>query len=127
KILAERKGIHLAVVEEETEKIVGFSDAGPARDPTGVGSAELYAIYLLEEKKGLGLGSQLFSCTVQELTTLGFWSMYLWVLSENIQARRFYERMGGAVDGEKFNDLGGRLYKEVAYAFQFDRNPRDRK
>ena len=47
----------------------------------------------------------------------GFKSLCLWVLEENANARRFYERLGGALVGEKVEVDGGYEFNEVAYGW----------
>lgn len=57
KMIAERTGIKLVALEQLSGLIVGFCDAGVARDPEMRGWAELYGIYVLEEHKRAGIGS----------------------------------------------------------------------
>ena len=47
----------------------------------------------------------------------GFKSLCLWVLEENTSARRFYERLGGIVVGEKTEVHGEDEFREVAYGW----------
>lgn len=49
--------IHFVAVYDE--KIIGFCDAGPAFENTANYCGEIYAIYLLEEFKKLGIGQKL--------------------------------------------------------------------
>ena len=51
------------------------------------------------------------------LLARGFKSLCLWVLEENAGARGFYQRLGGAVVGEKTEVDGGYQFKEVAYGW----------
>ena len=69
-------------------KIVGFSCYGT--DDSGAG--EVFAIYLLKEAQGLGLG--------RKLSRLGRRSpVTLWVLENNDPAIGFYEHYGFRMDG----------------------------
>lgn len=43
--------------------------------------------------------------------------MLLWVLAENARARRFYERAGGRVAGERRDEIGGVAVQEVRHAW----------
>lgn len=58
----------------------------------------------------------MLSTAVRELEALGFRSVLLWVLEENVGARRFYERCGFALqDAYKTETFGGRELREVLY------------
>ena len=47
----------------------------------------------------------------------GFEQVYLWVLDENANARRFYEQHGFELDGcECFVEIAGKQLREVSYA-----------
>jgi hypothetical protein len=52
------------------------------------------------------------------LAAQGFRSAGLWVLKDNLPARRFYEALGGRLGPEQFFDLGGQTVTEVAYRFE---------
>jgi len=112
--------------------VVGFARGGPTRAasptgdalPAGFGlkdgggwEAELYAIYVLPRCQGMGVGRRLFEGVASALAGVGRGSMCVWVLSGNAGARRFYERMGGALAGESTVTLGGRAYAQVAYGW----------
>jgi GNAT superfamily N-acetyltransferase len=70
------------VVAEEGHRLVGF---------VAFAGAVLHALYVLPPYWGRGLGSELLAVAgpVQEL----------WVLRDNLRARRFYERHGWRADG----------------------------
>ena len=81
---------------------VGFSSSGPSRDDDardGVG--ELYAIYLLQEATGTGLGRALLESSSAVLRDAGYRRVTAWVLESNERARTFYERTGWAWDGSR--------------------------
>lgn len=108
----------LKVLVAEAEKvIVGFSSFGPSRDADAqVETAELYAIYLLEESKGRGIGRLLWNETLKILQALGFKDTTLWVLEPNTRARDFYEKVGFTDDGKsKEVDIGGEKVQERRY------------
>jgi GNAT superfamily N-acetyltransferase len=81
------------VAEEPGEGVVGFSSGGPLR-PEGPGG-ECYALYLLKSRHRRGIGSGLYGRVVEELKRRNFGSMLVWVLKENLAARKFYESKGG--------------------------------
>ncbi|MBI5666733.1 MAG: GNAT family N-acetyltransferase [Chloroflexi bacterium] len=55
----ERQSV-LLVAEDENGQPVGFTVGGPGRDEQSDYDAELYAIYLLPECQGQGIGRQIF-------------------------------------------------------------------
>jgi len=80
--------------------IVGFAGLGPrdfSAEETRVG--ELYAIYVLPEIHGRGVGRALMAETVSRLRGAGFGEAVLWVFADNPRTRRFYERVGWRTDG----------------------------
>ena len=95
--------------------IVGAVSVGPDRDESGIG--ELWAINLDPDVFGTGVGQALFVAGVDALRGLGFAEAVLWVVRENVRARRFYERNGWSADGtEKAVDFGGAPVVELRYA-----------
>ena len=75
------------LVAEEDGVIAGFAAFGPGR---------LYALYLLPEYWGRGLGRALHDRVVEGLPGD---SAVLWVLSTNERAKAFYVRQGWVDDG----------------------------
>jgi ribosomal protein S18 acetylase RimI-like enzyme len=105
------------VVENSSGRIVGFILGGADRNGSQIYDAELFAIYLLEEYQGQGLGSQLVSRLAQRLLKEGYNSMRVWVLAKN-PARAFYETLGGEYLYQKTIFLGGENYAEAAYGWE---------
>jgi GNAT superfamily N-acetyltransferase len=82
------------------EAIVGFAAMGPrdfSADECDVG--ELYAIYVLPDIQGRGVGRALMTETVERLRSDGFADAVLWVFEDHPRTRRFYEEAGWSVDG----------------------------
>jgi GNAT superfamily N-acetyltransferase len=101
-------------VAEHDGEILGFVSVGSSRDPGTDG--ELFAIYVHPQHWGTGTGRALIQAGEDELRRLGHHDAVLWVLDDNPRARRFYEREGWALDGERKEDayLGLRV-AEVRY------------
>ncbi len=96
----EAPGGRVAWVAEAGGRVVGFCVTGPSEDADADrGTAEVYAIYLLPEVVGTGVGRRLFEHAVDDLRRRGFRTATLWVLEANERARRFYERAGWRTDG----------------------------
>lgn len=105
------------VTEDAHGTVTGWAAVGPDR-PAGPHThaatgttdvAELYAIYVLPELIGTGLGRTLMDSSLAQARGRGFARVLLWVIEGNTRARRFYERAGFAPDGaEDTHDLDGR-------------------
>jgi ribosomal protein S18 acetylase RimI-like enzyme len=100
------------------EQVIGFASVGAARDPDADpgDTGEVYAIYLLPEAWGQGLGRDLMTAALARLADLGYQVATLWVLEGNARARRFYEAAGFTTDGaEQTDDTRGFPVPEVRY------------
>jgi ribosomal protein S18 acetylase RimI-like enzyme len=111
----------LLVAVTDAGEIVGFARGGPIRrenaDRLGA-EAEILAIYLLDKVKRQGIGRRLLCGVLDHLSHHGFQSVGLWVLKDNLSARRFYEALGGTPGAEQSFDLRGQTVTEVAYRFE---------
>ncbi len=110
----------LLVAETDEGQIVGFARGGPIRGkaPELLGTeAEIFVIYLLDKVKRQGIGRRLMSGVFDHLRAQGFGSVGLWVLKENLPARRFYEALGGTPGPEQSFDLRGQMVTEIVYRF----------
>ena len=104
------------IVVEEASEVVGFASCGRHRDGDQPYEGELYAIYLLQEMQGRGYGRALVEASAAALAEQRMTSMVVWVLRDNVRARRFYERLGGAYLRERPLDFGfGVSVMEVSY------------
>jgi ribosomal protein S18 acetylase RimI-like enzyme len=107
---------HVFVAIDDAKQVVGFTAGGPSREKDYPYDGELYAIYLLKEHQGQGIGRRLFQATTAHLSSRQLKGMMLWVLEENA-TKRFYEAMGGVSCGEKTIEIGGKALKEIAYGW----------
>lgn len=80
----------------EGDALRGFAFTGPARDEDAVaaGAHELFAIYLVPDGIGTGLGRRLMTHVQQDLEQRGIPELVLWVLERNARAHRFYAAAG---------------------------------
>ncbi|WP_134497062.1 GNAT family N-acetyltransferase [Microvirga pakistanensis] len=110
----------LVAVTDDGE-ILGFARGGPVRtkEPDRLAAeSEIFAIYLLEKAKRQGLGRRLMAGVFDHLAAQGLRSAGLWVLKENISARRFYETLGGEPGPEHSFEMNGQKVIEIAYRFE---------
>ena len=95
-----RPGVRAWIAESGGEP-VAYATLGPSRDPGApAGTGELSALYVDPAQVSRGLGATLIARAEASLRELGYEHATLWVLAENPRARRFYERMGWAPDGQ---------------------------
>jgi len=116
-ILTKDAPMEFNLVAEKNGQIVGFASGGPERknDPDFTG--ELYAIYVLDEFRGQGIGTDLLWNSVKSLLAFGMESMKVWILKDN-PYRVFYERHGGVLlAGEDTITIGEMEMIEVAYGW----------
>jgi L-amino acid N-acyltransferase YncA len=106
------------VVENDEGTIVGFSSGGKERSGEYPGfSGELYAIYILKEYQGRGLGKALVKPIIKELQDQQIDSMLVCVLEDN-NSRLFYEALGGKkIDSIKI-EIGGEEFNELIYGWE---------
>jgi GNAT superfamily N-acetyltransferase len=105
-------------VAEGDGRVVGFATGGAEREGDARYRGELYAIYLLQEWQGRGLGRDLANTVARDLVDRGFHSMLVWVLRDNRAARGFYEHLGGVYVREHALDFGaGFEVMEVSYGW----------
>lgn len=87
-------------VADEDGRVVGFAVTGPSQDADAdERTGELYALYLVPERFGQGIGKRLLDHSLGDLRGRGFRTVTLWVLETNEAGRRFYEREGWRADG----------------------------
>jgi ribosomal protein S18 acetylase RimI-like enzyme len=102
---------------EIDKQIVGFCVGGLERDLDPDFDGEMYALYVLPEKQRCGVGRALMQSGLDWLSSHGYRKMLIWVLRDNLPARRFYEVMGGTAVRERFIEIGGVSLAEVGYGY----------
>jgi GNAT superfamily N-acetyltransferase len=116
-ILEDTTNQHKDFVVEHNGKITGFASCGREREGDLEYQGELYAIYILKEFQGQGLGRMLIQKSVEGLLSMEITSMMLWVLVGN-PAQKFYEHMGGVYLREKSFEIGESALMERAYGWK---------
>lgn len=111
---ADRK--NLVMVQDEM--IIGTSGFGKSRMEEMSGFGEIISLYFLPEYMGKGYGRLLLREVVGELKRMDFDKVFLWVLEENRNARRFYEKCGFVQTERRLtSNIGGKELKEVQYCY----------
>jgi GNAT superfamily N-acetyltransferase len=115
-----RPGQTLSVAEVD-RVVEGFCLCGPS-DIEGWG--EIRAIYVSPDHWGTGLGHRLLAAGELALRDAGFDRALLWVLEQNTQARRFYERQGWVLGRPiRIENIGGFDVTEARYEKQLPEQP----
>lgn len=116
---------HTLVVHGE-EGVVGFAHIGPCNDPEASQDlvGELYAIYVLPEVWGHGVGRALMAEVLARLRTDGFREAVLWVIEDNPRTRRYYELAGWQPDGgAKEEPVLDIPVRQVRYRIRLEQSP----
>ena len=110
-----RKEMHSLVVINE-KKYIGTLSFCKSRWNKFSDYGEIVSIYFLPEYMHMGYGSELLDRGMEELKLMGHKRILLWVLEENKNARRFYEKHGFLCTNEYIEDeIGGKKLREVMY------------
>ncbi len=105
------------VVENEASEIVGYTLSGKNLREKFRFDAELYAIYLLKEYQGQGIGKKLFLCSIEESKRQGFVSILLFVLSSNTGSRTFYESFNPDFTADETIVIDNGQYCDICYGW----------
>lgn len=84
------------LVAKENGRVIGFAGYGD-RGEEAPEVGEVFAMYVLSEYYGKGVGQLLMEAALERLK--GYRQIRLWVLKENGRAIRFYEKCGFRPDG----------------------------
>ncbi|HBC45854.1 MAG TPA: GNAT family N-acetyltransferase [candidate division Zixibacteria bacterium] len=104
------------VAEDDDGRIIGFAIGGPNREEKTGFNGELYAIYLLKEYQGKGVGKKLVENVAYWLSRHKYNSMLVWVLEKN-PAKYFYESLGARPVGRKKIEIGNAPLDELSYGW----------
>lgn len=120
-VLERANGGDAVLVAEFDGEVVGFVSSGPIRERIPGYSAEFYALYVLPEAQGCGIGTTLIAHAGRALVRRRWLGATVWVLEDNELGRRFYEGLGGLPLGvAKTLAYRGTSYpavREVAYGW----------
>ena len=86
------------LVAKEGDRVIGFvgyGNHGPEEPDVG----EVYALYVLPEYHGTGVGRQLMDAALEKLAA--YPNICLWAVKGNGRAVRFYEKYGFRLTGEE--------------------------
>jgi ribosomal protein S18 acetylase RimI-like enzyme len=101
----------------KNKKIIGLAASGKQRDDNLKKKflGEFYVIYVHKENQRNKVGLRLMNAMCDDLKNRDFAGATLWVLVDNINARKFYDRIGGIRGATKNITLQGLKKTEVFY------------
>ncbi|HLP50347.1 MAG TPA: GNAT family N-acetyltransferase [Chitinophagales bacterium] len=106
--------IHVMVNDED--KVIAFSGAGRNRTVEFNCDSELYALYLLKEYHGQGLGKKLFMFEMQGLIAAGYKSCFVHVLADNPNVK-FYRSFKPDLERSFTTTIGGQDCNDLCLAW----------
>jgi GNAT superfamily N-acetyltransferase len=121
RVLERAGGGDAVLVAELDDDVVGFVSSGPSRERLPGYRGEFYALYVLPEAQGCGIGTALIAHAGRALIRRRWIGAAVWVLEDNDLGRRFYETLGGLPLGvAKTLAYRGTSYpavREIAYGW----------
>jgi RimJ/RimL family protein N-acetyltransferase len=101
--------------------VCGHVTLGRSREREHDEFGEIWSLYVDPAHWGSGVGSALLEAACRQLSQAGYGLAYLWVLSTNTRARRFYARAGWTIEGSERTDfVGGKYICEIKYELRVD-------
>ncbi len=83
------------LVAKDKDRVIGFVGYGQSTEEPEYG--EIFALYVLSEYRGMGIGRRLMDAGLEKLKE--YPKIHVWLLKENRRAFRFYEKCGFQSDG----------------------------
>lgn len=80
---------------------------------------EIAAIYLHQNYRGIGIGKTLLTWGIENFDSIGYKTIVLWVLRDNLNAIQFYEKQGFVHDGTERLITRGNEFIQFRYIMRF--------
>jgi ribosomal protein S18 acetylase RimI-like enzyme len=103
--------------ENESGEMIGYSCGGKNRHDKFTFDGELFAIYLLREYQGKGIGKKLFLTSIEEFRKQNISSFLLFVLSSNTGSRKFYESFKPDFTANEMITIDNGQYCDICYGW----------
>ncbi len=97
---------HLFLIDQDGEQIRGYAYAGPHRDRPAYRWSCDVSVYIRRGEENKGLGTQLYTCLLNDLRDRGFYNAYAGITLPNAASVKLHEKMG-------FQHVG--TYERVGY------------
>ena len=112
----------LFIVATLNNEVVGFcryADDNSYSPNWGI-DCEITALYIKPELKYQGIGTKLFNYVVDDMKNKNKKKLVIWCLKDNYPSRKFYEKMGGVIIGEKDFVRDNKAYPEVGFLYNLE-------
>lgn len=96
--------------------IIGFCDVGESRIKE-FAEGEIYSLYVLPEFKGRGFGKKLIKHAIDWLEKRKMTPFIVTTLEKNINAQKFYEKLGFKAIGKILTEVGDNVYPEIVFKY----------
>jgi len=121
--LINNTNIKLYVVEYN-KKIIGYMSCGkPIRQYKNY-EQEIGLLYILKEFQGKGLGKKLFNIAYNDIKLKGVTEFYIACNKYNINAQRFYQKMGGIISSIDEDHID-KSYPQIYFIYKIKENLND--
>ena len=114
---------HLRTVAEIQSKVVGYAVSNIKKEGYFVGNWFLYALYVLPEHQGKGIGKALLEDAKTKGRNQGHARIVFDVFTGNEPAKSFYESNGATFLFQTEFELGGKTYPTDCYEIEFCPDP----
>ena len=104
------------VVAAKGEEILGYVWKRMIDDEAS--DCEIIALYVRLSKRNCGIGRALLLDSIDSFRKAGRKQMIIWCLKENLEARKFYEKMGGKVYKDGTHKWGDKEYDLISYLYR---------
>lgn len=112
------------IVAVESDALLGFATTSPSRDADLPNDGELCALYVDPDHWGHGVGKLLIAEARRRLADQGFANAFLWMLTGNQRADRFYRGDNWLPDGSFRSDsVWGIALDEIRYQRRLAESP----
>ncbi len=103
------------MVAADGHEILGYAWLETTQDEPA--DCEVIALYVRYSKRGNGIGKLLMQYAVDHFKKIGKQKMIVWCLKENVESRKFYEKVGGKELRIGTHNWGGKEYEMISYLY----------
>ena len=115
--LKELTGRHvISFVDEQNDRIIGFTTGGYERNGNDVYAAEIYTLYVLKHLQCRGAGTRLVAALAMQFELSGMYTMLVRVLKLN-PYRRFYKKINGLYVQTERQPFAGEIMDVETYGW----------
>jgi len=103
------------IVAVDGNEVLGYAWLEMAGDEPA--DCEVIALYVRYSKRNNGIGKLLMQYAISHFKETGKKRMIVWCLKENLESRKFYEKVGGKEFRTGTHNWGGKEYEMISYLY----------